>query len=280
MQLNAPNNKTQIRDIQLNLQYWIDPMKLRTAFAVITLTISTNCNAGFFDDLVNSGKDKIDQFETSVKESDTSKAVSSALSNEDIVAGLKQALTKGASYAVDHLGKADGFLKNTAVKIPMPDKLSKVESILRKAGKEKYADEFVITINRAAESAVPLTLDIIKQGVADMSIADAKTILTGPDDAATQYLKKTGSDKLKSKILPIVKQATAKAGVTKVYKTMYSKLGFAGKYIDLEDYNVDNYVTNKTMKGLFLMIADEEKKIRDNPAARTTDILKNVFGSN
>ena len=255
-------------------------MKLRTAFAVITLTISTNCLAGYFDDLVNSGKDKIDKVKTSVKESDTSKAVSSALSNDDIVAGLKQALTKGAGYAVDHLGKADGFLKNKAVKIPMPGKLNKVESILRKAGKEKYADEFVTTMNRAAESAVPLTLDIIKQGVADMSIADAKTILTGPDDAATQYLKKTGRDKLKSKILPIVKQATSKAGVTKVYKTMYGKLGFAGKYIDLEDYNVDNYVTNKTMKGLFLMIADEEKKIRDNPAARTTDILKNVFGSN
>ena len=255
-------------------------MKLRTALAVITLTISTNCIAGFFDDLVNSGKDKIDQVKTSVKESDASEAVSSALSNEDIVAGLKQALTKGASYAVDHLGKADGFLKNTAVKIPMPDKLSKVESILRKAGKEKYADEFVTTMNRAAESAVPLTRDIIKQGVADMSITDAKTILTGPDDAATQYLKKSGSDKLKSKILPIVKQATSKAGVTKVYKTMYGKLGFAGKYIDLEDYNVDNYVTNKTMQGLFLMIAEEEKKIRDNPAERTTDILRNVFGSN
>ena len=255
-------------------------MKLRTALAVITLTISTNCIAGFFDDLLNSGKDKIDQVKTSVKESDASEAVSSALSNEDIVAGLKQALTKGASYAVDHLGKADGFLKNTAVKIPMPDKLSKVESILRKAGKEKYADEFVTTMNRAAESAVPLTLDIIKQGVADMSIADAKTILTGPDDAATQYLKKSGSDKLKSKILPIVKQATSKAGVTKVYKTMYGKLGFAGKYIDLEDYNVDNYVTNKTMQGLFLMIAEEEKKIRDNPAERTTDILRSVFGSN
>ena len=252
-------------------------MKLTTTLTIITLTISTNCMAGFFDDLLNSGKDKVDEVTTSVKESE---AVSSALSNEDIVAGLKQALTKGASYAVDHLGKADGFLKNTAVKIPMPDKLSKVESILRKAGKEKYADEFVTTMNRAAESAVPLTLDIIKQGVADMSIADAKTVLTGPDDAATQYLKKSGSDKLKSKILPIVKQATSKAGVTKVYKTMYDKLGFAGKYIDLEDYNVDNYVTNKTMQGLFLMIAEEEKKIRDNPAERTTDILRNVFGSN
>ena len=252
-------------------------MSLKTTLAIITLTISTNSIAGFFDDLVNSGKDKINQVKTSVKESD---AVSSALSNEDIVAGLKQALTKGASYAVDHLGKADGFLKNTAVKIPMPDKLSKVESILRFAGEEKYADEFVTTMNRAAESAVPLTLDIIKQGVANMSIADAKTILTGPDDAATQYLKKTGSDKLKSKILPIVKQATSKAGVTKVYKTMYGKLGSAGKYIDLEDYNVDNYVTKKTMQGLFLMIAEEEKKIRDDPAERTTDILRNVFGTN
>ena len=113
-----------------------------------------------------------------------------------------------------------------------------------------------------------------------MSIEDAKNILKGSDDAATQYLKKTSRDKLIAQVAPIVKEATAKAGVTSVYKKMYGKLGYAGKYINLEDYNVDNYVTKKTVNGLFTMMAQEEKKIRNNPIERTTDILKSVFGSN
>ena len=113
-----------------------------------------------------------------------------------------------------------------------------------------------------------------------MSITDAKTILHGPDDAATQYLKKTGSRKLSAQILPIVKNATSKTGVTVSYKNMLGKLGFAGKYLKLDDYDIDTYITQKTMAGLFIMIAKEEKKIRDNPLARTTEILKSVFGSN
>ena len=250
-------------------------MNFKIALTIIALSIFSNANAGWFDDIVDSGKEKINEVKNNVNDGN---AITSTLSNEDIIAGLKEALNKGAGYAVDNLGKADGFLKNSDVKIPMPEKLKKVESLLRKAGKDKYADEFVTTMNRAAESAVPLTLDIIKQSITGMSIKDAKNILQGSDDAATQYLKKSGSDKLKAKISPIVKAATAKAGVTSMYKKMYGKLGFAGKYINLEDYNVDNYVTNKTMKGLFTMIAKEEKKIRDNPAARTTDILKSVFG--
>lgn len=252
-------------------------MNTKIIFTIITLTMAGHCNAGWLSDIVDSGKEKIDSVKETVRENNT---ISKTLSNEDIIAGLKEALTKGAGYAVDHLGKADGFLKNADVKIPMPDNLSKVESILRKAGQDKYADEFVTTMNRAAESAVPMTLDIIKQGITGMSISDAKNILQGPDDAATQYLKKTGGEKLSAQISPIVQEATSKAGVTRVYKTMYSKLGFAGKYLKLENYNVDNYVTQKTMDGLFTMIAQEEKKIRDNPAERTTDILKSVFGSN
>ena len=161
----------------------------------------------------------------------------------------------------------------------MPSKLAKVESLLRKAGKDKYADEFVTTMNRAAESAIPLTLDIIKQGVADMSIDDAQEILKGPDDAATQYLKKSGGEKLSTQISPIIEEATAKAGVTSLYKKMYDKLGFAGKYLNLDDYDVDSYVTKKATEGLFTMIAQEETKIRENPEERTTDILKSVFES-
>lgn len=253
-------------------------MNFKIIFAMVMISFTANSNAGWMDKLSDSSN-KIQEKLQNVKKVDTNK-VKNSLSNKDIVNGLKQALNKGASYAVDNLGKTDGFMKNSDVKIPMPKNLGKVESLLRKAGKEKYANEFVTTMNRAAESAVPLTLNIIKQVVTSMSITDAKTILQGPDNAATQYLKKTGSRKLSAQILPIVKNATTKTGVTASYKKMLGKLGFAGKYLKLDDYDIDTYITQKTMAGLFIMIAKEEKKIRDNPLARTTDILKSVFGSN
>ncbi len=251
-------------------------MNQRLLLTALTLAITTNSHAGWLDKLIGS-TDKVQEKIEEVKNSSIASDVKNSLSNEDIVAGLKEALNKGAAYAVDNLGKTDGFLNNSAVRIPMPDKFEKVESLLRKSGNEKYADEFITTMNRAAESAVPLTLGILKKGVADMSIKDAKNILNGPDDAATQYLKKSGSEQLNEQISPIVKEATSRVGVTVVYKKMYDKLGFAGKYLNLEDYNVDTYVTQKTMSGLFTMISQEEKKIRDNPAARTSEILKSVF---
>ena len=253
-------------------------MNSRIAFTIITLALTSNSNAGWLEDLSNSG-DKIQQELQNLEGIDTT-SVQSALSNEDIIAGLKEALIKGVGYAVDNLGQADGFLGNTDVKIPMPKKLKNIESLLRQMGNDKYADEFITTMNRAAESAVPLTLEIIKSGITSMSIDDANNILNGPDDAATKYLRKTGYSKLSAKILPIVKNATSKNGVTAGYKKMIDNLGFAGKYINLDDYDIDNYVTKKTMSGLFTMIAKEEKEIRDNPAARTTDILKSVFGYN
>lgn len=252
-------------------------MNFKIILSIVTLTFSLNSNAGWMDK-ISSSSEEIKQKLQNAKKVDTSN-IKNALSNKDIVAGLKQALNKGAGYAVGNLGKTDGFMKNTDVKIPMPKKLGKAESLLRKAGKDKYADEFVTTMNRAAESAVPLTLNIIKQSITSMSFEDAKNILQGPDDAATQYLKKTGSQKLSVQILPIVKNATSKTGVTNTYKKMIGKLGFAGKYPKLDDYDIDSYITQKTMTGLFTMIAKEEKKIRDDPVARTTDILKSVFGS-
>lgn len=258
-------------------------MNYRLATASILFFLSSNSHAGWFDDLFGSAdpiQDKVEAIKETVKNTTAIDSVKSALSNDDISSGLKTALNKGASYAVDTLGKPDGFLSNSAVKIPMPAKLEKVETLLRKAGQDKYADEFVTNLNRAAEAAVPLTLNVIKDGIANMSIDDAKTILQGGDDSATQYLKKVGGDKLRTQIAPIVEQTTASAGVTSTYKNMYDKLGFAGKYLKLDDYNVDSYVTEKTMDGLFTMIAQEEKQIRDNPAARTSDILKSVFGKN
>jgi hypothetical protein len=200
-----------------------------------------------------------------------------ALSQTDMAAGLKQALEKGVGYAVDNLGTADGFLGNSKVKIPMPENLRKVEKVLRQVGQDKYADEFVVTMNRAAEEAVPLTADILKKGVSELTIDDAKKILNGPDDAATSYLRKIGGDQLRERISPIVKDSTARTGVTSQYKNLFNNMGFMGGFMNPDDYDIDRYVTDKTMDGLFKMLAEQEKLIRENPLERTTDLLKKVF---
>lgn len=251
-------------------------MKSSIISAVFTASLISSpiAMAGWFDWL----EDKADEAVEAVKSGDTSQMVEVALSNEDIVNALKQALDKGADYAVDELGKEGGFLNNPNVRIPMPKKLESVEKILRKVGQDKYADEFEMTMNNAAEQAVPLTLNVLKSAIQQLTVQDARSILDGDVNAATNYLKRIGSDDLRQQIAPIVQDATAKTGVTKVYKTMYDKMGFAGKYIDLEDYDVDRYVTDKTMDGLFVKIAEEEKKIRENPQERTTELLKQVFG--
>ena len=238
---------------------------------VVLVILSFPGYAGWKDFL----KEQVDAYSGGDKGSPT---VASVLSNDDVVAGLKQALEKGTEYAVSALGKSDGFLANQAVKIPMPEKLEVVEKTLRKLGQDKYADEFIITMNRAAEQAVPLTLDVLKKAVTSMSFDDAKKILNGADDAATAYLRKVGGTEMTQKIAPIVAQATAKTGVTSQYKQLFKKMGFLSSVMDPEDYDVDKYVTGKTVDGLFHMIAVEEKKIRDNPLERTTDLLKKVFG--
>ncbi len=251
-------------------------MKSFILFSAFTFTLSTAtiAHADWLDWLQN----KTDEVIDAVKSGDTSKMVEVVLSNEQIAHALKQALDKGADFAVDELGQTGGFLNNPKVRIPMPDSLQSIEKILRQVGQDEYADEFETTMNSAAEQAVPLTLNVLKQAIQNMTVDDARAILDGDVDAATQYLKRVGSDDLRRQIKPIVQDATAKAGVTKVYKTMHDKMGFAGKYINLEDYDVDRYVTDKTMEGLFVKIAEEEKKIRENPKARTTELLKQVFG--
>jgi len=203
----------------------------------------------------------------------------SALSNTEIVDGLKQALIKGTGAAVTYLGKKDGFLSHPDVRIPMPDTLKTIESGLRRIGQGKVADSFVETMNRAAEQAVPVAEDVFKDSVRTMSIYDARNILTGPDDAATQYFRRTGGDSLKKKFLPIVKNATDNVNLTAKYKKLVGKLGSMSGFVDKASLDLDGYITDKAMDGLFLMVAREEKKIRENPVERTTDLLKKVFAA-
>lgn len=202
-----------------------------------------------------------------------------SLSEETVVAGLKQALNQGVDQSIRQLGKENGFLGDASVKIPMPKTLSKVETGLRKAGQGKLADNFINTMNHAAEQAVPLTTDILIQAVKDMTVKDAMNILKGEPDAATQYFKRTSTPQLRTAIKPIVQKATASVGVTDSYKKMIGKAGYLAKYIDKDSLDIDQYITDKAVDGLFVKIAVEEKRIREDPVARTTDLLRNVFGS-
>lgn len=200
------------------------------------------------------------------------------LSNTDAVAGLKEALQKGAGSAVGKLGKVDGFLANEKVKIPLPESLQKADKTLRKVGMGKYADELVVTMNRAAEAAVPEAKVLLIDAVKGMSVEDAKGILSGGDTSATDYFRRKTSAPLAEKFRPIVVQATAKVGLARSYNNFAGKASRWG-LIGKEQANIDDYVTQRALDGLFLMIADEEKAIRANPIEQGSKIISKVFGA-
>jgi hypothetical protein len=201
-----------------------------------------------------------------------------ALSQYEMVNGLKEALAKGVEHAIASLGKEDGFLKDLSVKIPMPDSLKKVEKTLRTLRQDKLADDFVTTLNRAAEKAVPEAAAVLGDSIKQMTLTDAKAVLTGTNNAATQYFRRTSETNLYTRFYPIVKKATEQTGVTSAYKQMTAKASFATSLLGQDAGDLDAFVTNKALDGLFVKIADEEKRIRENPVARTSDLLKKVFG--
>jgi hypothetical protein len=201
-----------------------------------------------------------------------------ALSNQDAVAGLKAALEKGTAAAVDLLGRTDGFYGNGAVKIPLPDALKKTQKLMRGIGQGKYADELELTLNRAAEAAVPEAKKLFVESVRKMSVQDAKGILTGGQTSGTDYFKRTTSDPLRGKFLPIVKKATAKVKLADKYN-QYAQKGVEFGLIKKDQANLDDYVTQKALDGLFYMVAEEEKKIRQDPVKAGSDIIRKVFGA-
>ena len=200
------------------------------------------------------------------------------LSSNDTASGLREALTRGAEMAVGQLGKTDGFLGDKRVRIPLPESARSVEKAMRTFGMKKQADELIETMNRAAEMAVVEAKPILTNAVRNMSFDDARGILTGGDDAATQYFRRTTSNDIAAKFLPIVKQATAKvdlAGQYNQYAGQAAKLGL----LDKKDADLDTYVTHKAMDGLFLMIAEQERAIRKDPVGTGSAMLKKVFGT-
>ena len=200
------------------------------------------------------------------------------LSGHETASGLKEALSRGAEMAVGQLGKKDGFLGDKRVRIPLPDGLQTVEKAMRGLGMKKQADGLIETMNRAAEMAVLEARPILSQAVKNMSFDDARGILTGGDDAATQYFKRTTSSDIAARFLPIVKKATSKVDLAGQYNQYAGKAAKFG-LLDKKDADLDSYVTHKAMDGLFLMIAEQEKSIRQNPVATGSNLLKKVFGS-
>lgn len=194
-----------------------------------------------------------------------------------IISGLKEALSIGTDKAVKNVSQVDGYFGNKMIKILMPEKIQKVANILREIGYQKQVDDFVLSMNRAAEKAAPQAASIFVDAIKGMTIEDAKKILNDGDTAATEFFKSKTHDKIYSAFKPIISSSMDEVGVTHSYKEMmgkYESLPFMSK----ESFDLDHYVTNKAMDGLFYMVGQEEKKIRTDPAARITDLLKTVFG--
>ena len=192
-------------------------------------------------------------------------------------AGIKEALAVGTERAVTDLSKQNGYFGNAAVKILMPPSIQKVAEVARMAGFQKQVDEFILSMNRAAEAAAPLAARHFADAIRDMSFEDVRGILTGGDTSATDFFRRKTHDKLYAAFKPIVSEKVGEVGATRAYKDMmgrYESLPMMGK----QSLDLDDYVTNKSLDGLFYMVGQEEKNIRTNPAARTTDLLKTVFG--
>ncbi len=200
------------------------------------------------------------------------------LSNKDATAGLKAALDKGSVAAVAKLGVENGFLNNDKVKIPLPGPLQKGERLLRTMGMGKQADELVVAMNRAAETAVVEAKPLLVNAVKSMSVTDAKNILSGGDDSVTAFFKERTAEPLSVKFLPIVKKATEKVGLAQKYNALAGQ-GMKLGLIKGDSASVEQYVTQKTLDGLYLMIADEERAIRQDPVGAGSAIIGKVFGA-
>lgn len=202
----------------------------------------------------------------------------SDITNTEASAGLRTALERGAIAATQLLGKPDGFLGNPKVRIPLPGYLNDAAKLLKSLGQGKRVDELVTSMNRAAETAVPMAKDVLVGAVKSMSVTDAKNILSGGENSVTTFFAEKTREPLGVKFLPIVTQATQKVGLAEKYNRVAGKAAGVG-LLKKEDANIQQYVTGKSLDGLYLMIGEEEKKIRQNPVGTGSAILKKVFGA-
>jgi len=202
----------------------------------------------------------------------------SDLSNADTVAGLREALTQGATRAVALLGRTDGFLANSKVRIPLPDGIRRVERVLRATGMGRQTDELITAMNRAAEAAVPQAQSLLVGAVKSMTVTDAKAIVTGGDDSATRYFRGRTAGELTRRFQPIVRRLTDQAQLAQQYDQLAGQAAGLG-LVRKDDSTIDGYVTRKALDGLYTMIAEEERAIRRNPASAAGKAARRVFGT-
>jgi hypothetical protein len=217
------------------------------------------------------------QFGDFLKKFQKSTGVGGSLSTETITDGLKEALEIGTKNAVNVVSQLNGYYKNPKIRIPLPESVQKVEKALRTVGHGPQVDAFELSMNRAAEKAAPKATAIFWDSIKQMSIADARKILDSGDNAATLYFKEKTSDRLYELFSPIVNKTMSQVGVTRQYQELDQKVSTI-PFTESLRFDLDDYVINKSLDGLFLMLAEEEKKIRQNPASRITPLLKEVFG--
>lgn len=248
----------------------------------IVATLSTlffftiNSEAQLLKKVLGNKDSGITQKESQLLNKVISKPTTTGLSQQDIAAGLKAALNQGIEKGTSLLSATDGFFGNAAVKILLPPEATQVENTLRRIGMGKQVDEAILTMNRAAESAAKEALPIFKDAITGISFADAMQILRGGDTAATGYLRGNTQQSLSNAFRPVIEKALESTGATKHWNTIFSNYN----KVSLKKVNPDltGYVTERALQGLFLQVAEEEKKIRKDPLARGTDLLKKVFG--
>ena len=222
--------------------------------------------------------------EQTLKNALAGKPADGSLKESDAAGGVREALAHGVDRAVRQLGREDGFFRDQAVKILVPPKLRRLADLARQLGAGKKVDAFELSMNRAAEKAVPVAAGILADAVRKMTLQDAIGLVRGGDTSATDFFRRTSEQKLYDAFRPIVEKQTASVGVTQKYKDMSKKAGgsaLAGALLGDQgggNVDLDDYVTKKTIDGLFQVIAEQERQIRQNPASRTTDLLRRVFG--
>ncbi len=232
---------------------------------LVSVLISTSLSAQIWKELKEAAEEVIEETNTS------------ELTEEEVGKALKEALTIGIEKGVDRVSKVDGYFKDPEIKIIMPEEAKVVEEKLRMLGQDKLVDDAIESMNRAAEDAATAAKDIFITAIKNLTLKDVMNILNGEDNAATLYLENNTRNKLVDKFKPIIKVSLEKVGATKYWNsvfTYYNKLPFVKKV----NPDLDDYVTDRAIDGLFVQIAKEEKEIRKNPAARVTDLLKKVFG--
>lgn len=235
------------------------------AMIVLMLGCATSGSGGLFEDIVGA----VGNLKAPAGE---------GLGEGQIVSGLKEALSVGTANAVTATSKADGYFANAAIKVLLPEKLQKAAAVLKKVGFRQEVDDFVLSMNRAAEKAAPQARARFVGAIKEMTFADARNILRGGDTAATDYFQGKTRQKLYDDFRPVVSKSMDEVGVTRAYKQMMAKYT-ALPFTRAESVDLDRHVTEKALDGLFYMVGQEEKKIRTDPAARVTDLLKTVFGS-